>query len=132
MSRIAKTDVFASFDRAAAIIRASDTNKDGRFSRAELKVAVSNLQGTERELVDMFSRFADHRDHRKYAKLTGKDLDRTLAYAKETLVAKYDVNGNGLSKDEIAKMSRTAQLAVQLAQESKALAAQARTGSMKA
>ena len=121
MARIAKTDVYAALDRAAQIIRSADTGNDGRISRKEIKAKLATMpEGTEKALVDIFYRFADHRDHRKYAKLTGADLEKTLAYARKELVADYDTNNNGLSKSEIAKMSRTAQLAVQLAKEMKA------------
>ncbi len=121
MSRIAKTDVHAALTRAAEIIRASDTNKNGRYSRAEVKAQLASMpEGTEKALVDIFYKFADHRDHKAYAKLTEKDLAKTLEYSFNTLVNAYDKNNNGLSKAEIARMSTTAQLAVKLSQELKA------------
>ena len=129
MSRIARSDVFAALDRAAANIKAADTNGDGRISRAEAQAKVATLSGTEKQLTDMFYRFADNRDAAAYAKLTGADVEKTLAYAKKELVADYDVNNNGLSKDEVAKMSRTGKLAVQLGQELKAARAATETGS---
>jgi hypothetical protein len=121
MPRIAKKDVHASFERAAQVIRDSDIGKDGRFSRADIKAKLDSMpKGTEKSLVNMFYKYADHRDSKKYAKLTGSDLVKTLAYSKEKLVNKYDKNNNGLSKAEIAKMKTTAKLAVKLAQELKA------------
>lgn len=128
MSRIARSDVFAALDRAAAHVKAADTNGDGRISRAEAQAKVATLSGTEKQLTDMFYRFADKRDAAKYAKLTTSDVERTLAYAKKELVSDYDVNNNGLSKDEVAKMSRTGKLAVQLSQELKAARAATGTG----
>lgn len=125
MSRIAKSAVYASFDRAAALLRAADTGHDGRISRAEVRQALTQLSGTERELADMFYRFVDHRDAVAFAKVTGTDLDKAVAYAKAHLVDRYDVNHNGLSGAEIGKMSRTAQLAVELAKETQAAAATA-------
>ena len=119
MPRIAKSDVVASLERAAAQIRAADTNKNGQVSRAEQKAKVATLSGTEKALVDIFYKFADHRDYKKYARITGKDLEKTLAYAAKEMVADYDTNHNGLSKSEIAKMSTTAKLAVEWAQEFK-------------
>ena len=129
MSRIARSDVFAALDRAALNIKAADTNGDGRFSRAEAQAKVATLSGTEKQLTDLFYRFADKRDAAAYAKLTAADVEKTLAYAKKELVADYDVNNNGLSKDEVAKMSRTGKLAVQLGQELKAARAATETGS---
>ena len=43
-------------------------------------------------------------------------------HAKEHMVAKYDLNNNGLSKDEITKMSLTGKRAVDLAKALKAAA----------
>lgn len=121
MPRIAKSDVYAALERAASIIRSADVGNDGRISRAEMKAKLESMPaGTEKSLADMFFRFSDHRDHKKYAKLTGADLEKTLAYSFKELVADYDLNNNGLSNAEISKMSRTAQLAVQLAKELKA------------
>ncbi len=120
MPRVAKTDIHASLARAAELIRQSDRGGDGVISRADIKAKLATMeQGTERALVDMFYRFADHRDHKPNARITAKDLEKTLAYAYEKLVNQYDTNKNGLSKAEIAKMSTTAQLAVKLAQETK-------------
>ena len=121
MSRIAKADVNAALARAAQIIRSADLGKDGVISRADIKAKLATMEtGTEKALVDIFYRFADHRDAKKYAKLTGKDLEKTLAYAAKELVADYDLNRNGLSKAEIARMSTTAKLAVELAKTMKA------------
>ena len=128
MSRIARSDIYAALDRAAQNIKAADTNGDGRISRAEAQAKVASLSGTEQQLTDMFYRFADKRDAAAYAKLTRSDVDRTLAYAKKELVSDYDVNNNGLSADEVAKMSRTGKLAVQLAQELKAARGAAASG----
>lgn len=120
MPRIAKSDVHASFARAAQIIRESDRGNDGRISRADIKAQLQTMKaGPEKALVDMFYRFSDHRDHKPGAKLTAKDLEKSLAYSYEKLVNAYDKNNNGLSKAEISKMSTSAQLAVKLAQELK-------------
>jgi hypothetical protein len=67
----------------------------------------------------VFYRFVDHRDHRPGATVTADDVRRAAVYAKHTMVDAYDVNGNGLSKSEIAKMSLTGKLAVELTRELK-------------
>ena len=119
MSRISKADVNGALERAGQrIIDAAGPDK--RVSRADIRGALSSLEGTEKKLVDVFFKFIDHRDHKAGATVTAKDVEKALAYAKEKLVARYDLNGNGLSKSEIAKMSLTGQLAVQLAKELKA------------
>ena len=49
------------------------------------------------------------------AQLTASDVKKAVAYAKVHMVAKYDLDNNGLSTDEIAKMSLTGKRAVDLA-----------------
>jgi len=121
MPRIAKADVHAALQRAADHILDA-ARPDGRVSRRDIKDKVQTLGGTERALVDIFYKFIDHRDAAPGAQVTKKDIDRAVAYANEKLVDKYDLNSNGLSKDEISRMSTTGQLAVRLARELKAAA----------
>lgn len=114
MPRIAKADVNAALNTAAkAILQAGGS--DGRVSRAEVQRALPTMPKEQRKLVDMFFRFVDHRDFKAGAQVTKSDLDRAVAYAKKTMIAKYDLNGDGLSKAEISKMSLTGKLAVDLA-----------------
>jgi hypothetical protein len=47
--------------------------------------------------------------------LTVPDVEAVLKFAKETLVDGYDQDNNGLTDDEVARMPRVAQLAVELA-----------------
>ena len=116
MPRIAKSDVHAALQRAAQHIQDA-AGPDGRVSRADIKAKLDTLKGTEKNLVDIFFRFIDHRDHVPGAVVTKKDIDRAVDYSKEKLIDKYDVNNNGLSNNEISEMSRTGQLAVQLSKE---------------
>ena len=120
MSRIVKSDANAALDRVVANLKKA-AGADGITSRADVKTALPSIASpTERALTDRFFRFVDHRDARPNARVTGSDLDSAAAYAKEHLLAKYDVKPqNGFSKAEIAKMSMTGQLAVKLAQELK-------------
>lgn len=121
MPRISKNDVNKALEQAGRrLVDASGPDK--RISRADAKKALGNLEGTEKKLVDMFFRFTDHRDFKSGAQVTAKDIQRAIAYAKEHMVAKYDLNANGLSKTEIAKMSLTGRLAVDLAKALKAAA----------
>jgi hypothetical protein len=122
MSRIAKADVNAALQRAATNIT-SAAGADGRTSRAELKEALKGLTGTEKKLTDVFFKFVDHRDFKKGAQVTASDVSRAVTYAKEKLIAKYDLNNNGLSPAEVKKMSLTGKLSVDLARELKAAAA---------
>jgi hypothetical protein len=122
MSRIAKADVNAALQRAATNIT-SAAGADGRTSRAELKEALKGLTGTEKKLTDVFFKFVDHRDFKKGAQVTASDVSRAVTYATEKLIAKYDLNNNGLSPAEVKKMSLTGKLSVDLARELKAAAA---------
>ncbi|MCB9638394.1 MAG: hypothetical protein H6727_05720 [Myxococcales bacterium] len=120
MTRVAKSDVHAALARVAQQI-VDAGGADGRVSRADMQAKLEGLQGTERALADMFFRFIDHRDHVSGSSVTERDVKAALEYAKEKMIDKYDLNNNGLSKSEISQMSRTGKLAVQLAQELKAV-----------
>ena len=114
MSRIAKADVNSALQKVAtAIIKAG--GNDGRTSRAEMKAAIKDLPANQRALADIFYKFIDHRDFRTGAQVTAQDVTRAVSYAKVHLVAKYDLDNNGLSKDEVSKMSLTGKRAVDLA-----------------
>ena len=127
MSRVGKQDVHAALTRIAQQIIDAGGN-DGRISRADMEAKLETLDGTEQALANMFFRFIDHRDHIPGATVTAKDVTRALDYAKEKLIDKYDLNNNGLSKSEISEMSRTGQLAVELAKELKSVASADFTG----
>ena len=119
MSRIAKADVNRALDVAAKTILAAG-GKDGRTSRAEITAATKALKPAEKELVDILFKFIDNRDFKSGAQVTASDVKRGVEYAKKTLIAKYDLNNDGLSKDEIGRMSLTGKRAVDLARALKA------------
>jgi len=118
MPRIAKADVNAALSTAAKAILTAG-GPDGRVSRAEVNKALPALPKERRKLVDMFFRFIDNRDFKSGAQVTRADLTRAVDYAKKHMVAKYDLNSDGLSRDEISRMSLTGKLAVDLARELK-------------
>jgi hypothetical protein len=118
MTRIAKPAVHAALDRVATNIVNAKGN-DPVISRADIDAAVKLLNGTEKELTAHFFRFIDARDASPGARVTQKDVDRALDYAKKHIIDTYDVNKNGLSRDEVQKMSRLGQLAVAFARELK-------------
>jgi len=122
MSRIAKTDVNRALEMAANRIKDAG-GADGRVSRTEMTAALKGLNGTEKKLTDIFFKFIDHRDFKSGAQVTSKDVDRAVKYAKTTMIAKYDLDNNGLSPSEVKKMSLTGKLAVTLAKELKTAAA---------
>jgi len=118
MTRISKSAVHGALERAARNI-AGAAGDDGRISRSEVKDKLKTLTGTEKKLTDIFFRFIDHRDHVAGAQVTGADIEKAVAYAKEKLIDRYDLDRNGLSAAEISKMSLTGKLAVELARELK-------------
>lgn len=114
MPRIAKADVNKALSVAAKVIIEAG-GQDGRTSRAEMKAKLTELPKEQRALADIFFRFVDARDFKKGAQVTAKDVNRAVAYAKTHMIAKYDLNANGLSRDEISRMSLTGKRAVDLA-----------------
>lgn len=124
MARIAKADVNRALEHVAkSLVKAG--GEDGRISRSDVKKALPTLTTAEKKLADIFFKFVDHRDFKEGATVTKKDIDKAVSYAKAKLVAKYDLNTNGLSKDEIGKMSLTGQRAVDLARALKSAGAAA-------
>ena len=122
MSRIAKADVNAALSLVSKqLIKAGGA--DGKISRADVKQALTEIPKNQRGLADIFFKFVDNRDFKAGAQVTAKDINKAVAYAKEHMIAKYDLNENGLSKEEIAKMSLTGKRAVDLAKALKAAAA---------
>jgi len=116
MPRIAKADVNRALETAAkTLIRIG--GDDGRISRAEVKnaLATDRVPRNQVGLVDIFFKFVDNRDFKAGAQVTPTDIKRAVEYAKKHMVAKYDLNSNGLSKDEIKGMSITGKRAVDLA-----------------
>ena len=114
MARLSKQKVYAALEKAAQNILDAAGN-DPFVSRKDIRLKLKTLEGPEQQLTSIFYRFIDHRDHKPGARVTQKDVEATLAYAKAKLVDAYDKNNNGLSADEIAKMSLTARLAVRYA-----------------
>lgn len=116
MTRIKPTAVHAALDQAASRITEA-AGDDAKVSKAELKAAVAELTGTEKKLVDVFAGFATKRAGSPAGGLSERDVADAVAYAKVSMISKYDLDGDGLSPDEVKKMSKTGQLAVQFAEE---------------
>ena len=120
MPRIAKADVNHALQLAAdSIVKAGGA--DGRTSPAEMKKALATLPAAQRNLASVFFKFVDSRDFKAGAQVTAKDVKAAVGHAKEHLVAKYDLKHNGLSADELKKMSLTGKHAVELARALKAV-----------
>jgi hypothetical protein len=123
MPRIAKADVLAALERAANHIR-SAAGSDGITSRSDMRHKLRELQGIERLLTDVFYRFIDHRDAKAGARITEGDIAEAVSHARNQMIDQYDLNRNGLSASEVARMSSTGRMAVQLARQLKRAAQQ--------
>ena len=120
MARIAKAGVYAAYEHAGQRIIEAGGN-DGRTSRADIKDTLDKMEkGNERDLVNMFYRFIDHRDAQSGAQMTATDVNKAVAYAKEKMVDRLDTNNNGLSKAELEQGSATTRLAAEFAKTAKA------------
>lgn len=114
MSRIAKSEVNAAFEWAAAQITEAG-GRDGVTSRAEIRRKIAELTGAERDLVDFFYRFIVRRGGNPSERVDRNDIDAALVAARQELVAAFDTNDNGLSTDEVAAMPPLGRLAVKVA-----------------
>lgn len=113
--RVGKPLVHNALDKAAENLK-NARGGDSTVSRADARAAVAALSSTaEKAVTDQFYRFIDRRDASAGARVTEADIDKALAYAKQHLIDAYDLNGNGLSKEEIGKMSKLGRLAVEFA-----------------
>jgi hypothetical protein len=116
MARIAKAEVHAALRFAADSLIAAG-GPDKRVSRADVEQKLETLDGIPRALTDLFFRFIDNRDYEKGAVVTVTDVREGYLYAIENLIDPFDVNNNGFSEAEVAKMSTIGKLAVALAAE---------------
>lgn len=115
MPNISRSAIHQVLDRAARTIT-SASGADGRASRKDIANKLKELTGDEKALVDTFYKFVDHRDAVPGAAITRADVSAALKDAKAKLVDVYDLDKNGLSPDERAKMGKVGQLAAQLAE----------------
>jgi len=112
--RIAISDVHAALERAAEQLR-SAAGPVGIVSRRDVRTRLQGLEGAERAIVDVLYRFIDGRDAARSARVTKSDIDATVAHVRTELIDRLDLDQNGLSADEIARMSELGKLAVALA-----------------
>lgn len=114
MTTIATSAVHAALARAAEHLL-SAAGPDGIVSRKDVRAKLLSLEGAERDLVDMLYRYIDARDAVRSARVTKSDIDVEVARIKTELVDRYDLDNNGLSEDEVARMSDLGKVAVTLA-----------------
>lgn len=106
-------------NHTAALLRQA-AGADGITSRKDLETLADKLytegRGTEALAVRTFFSFLDHRDAAPGARITGKDIERAVAYANEHLLENKDGNRNGYSIAETEKFSKSAKAFLLLGQ----------------
>lgn len=119
MSRIAHSVPMNAYDHVARLLEQAG-GSDGVVSRADAERIVAELRsegkGTEAQAAENIFKFIDARDARPNARVTGYDLNVTRAFVQERLLENRDVNRNGYSQAEVAKMSPTGRALVELGQ----------------
>ena len=123
MPRIAKADVIAALERAANHIRAA-ASEDHFTSRSEMRRKLRDLQGIDRLLTDAFYRFVDHHDGKAGAQITESHIAHALSFVRSKMIDQYDLSRNGLSIEEIERVTKINRMAVQLARQLKRAAQQ--------
>jgi hypothetical protein len=109
--RIAKDVPEKGLIHIAQLLKEADKG-DGITSRKDRDDLVKHLygqgRGTESLAASYFFGFIDARDHKPGARVTAKDIDKAVEYAKQHMLRNKDGNNNGYSKKEIEKFSTTA------------------------
>jgi len=118
MTTIATSEVHAALARAAEQL-VSAGGADGIVSRNDIRTRLLSLEGTERDLVGALYKFIDSRDAARSARVTKSDIDAAVAFIKTDLIDKHDLDQNGLSDEEVARMSELGKQAVALARQLK-------------
>jgi hypothetical protein len=111
--RVSKEKVSAAFFEAGQQIKDA-AGRDRKTTRSELEAQTAELPAPQRALASSFFEIVTHRQ--QGLPVNASAVDRAVAYAAKHLVGAYDLNDNGLSASEIAQMSETGKLAVDVAQ----------------
>jgi hypothetical protein len=114
MTTLATSEVHAAVERAAAHLL-NAAGPDGVVSRKDIRDKLNALEGPERELVDTLYRFIHGRAGKPSARMTKRDIDTALAHVRTEIIERVDLDKNGLSEDEVSRMSELGKLAVTLA-----------------
>ncbi len=114
MTNLATSEVNAAVESAAAhLVQAA--GPDGIVSRQDIRSKLYSLKGTERELVEALYHFISDRETKRTARMTRRDIDSAVAAIRTDIIENIDLDKNGLSEDEVARMSKLGKLAVTLA-----------------
>jgi hypothetical protein len=119
MSRISHATPMRAYDHIADLLKDAG-GKNGQISRDEADSLVSKLgkdgRGTEAMAARNIFTMIDARDAAPGNRVTGYDLNKSRDFVETKMLENRDVNGNGFSQAEIAKMSPTGRALVELGQ----------------
>lgn len=114
MPRLSRELVYTALEKAAAHLY-STTAADQPAGRREIRSRIRTLEGAEKSLTEALYRFADQLAGQPAGGLTTQHIARALDWARRELVDAYDLDHNGLSEDEIERMSPAGRQAVAFA-----------------
>lgn len=119
MSRIAHAVPMTAYDHIARVLEEAG-GKDGVISRADAKGLVEKLRnegrGTEALAAENLFKMIDAQDQTPGGRVTGYDLNLSRSFVQGKMLENRDVNRNGFSQDEVARMSPTGRALVELGQ----------------
>ena len=115
MTNIATSAVHDALSRAADHLL-SAAGPDGIVSKKDFHAKLLTLQGTEANLVNALYRFIKSRDTARSARMTKSDSDSALAHIR-TELDRFDLEKNGLSREEAERMPELGRIAFALARE---------------
>ena len=118
MTTLATSDVHTALAHAADQLLSAG-GPDGIVSRKDIRAKLLSLEGAERDLASALYKFIDSRDAARSARVTKSDIDAAVAFIKTDLIDRHDLDNNGLSEDEVARMSELGKQAVALARQLK-------------
>lgn len=117
MARVGHDVGMKAYDHISKMLEGS-ANKDGIVSREDAAKLVSNLRsegrGTEALAAQNLFKMIDKFDDDKGARVTGYDLKLARPFVENKMLENRDVNRNGFSAAEIAKMSPTGRALIEL------------------
>jgi hypothetical protein len=118
MTRISHNTPLKGFDHVASLMK-EHAGRDGVLSRKDAQELVKSLRsegrGTEALAADNLFKMLDKRDSGfSGARVTGRDLNSVKTFVKDKMLENRDVNNDGYSRAEIAKMSETGKALVEI------------------
>lgn len=117
MPRISNDTPMKAYDHVQKLLEKAG-RRDGVVSRDDAKKLVQDLQkegrGTEALAAENIFKMIDARDAQPGNRVTGYDLKKDRSFVESKMLENRDIDGNGLARSEIEKMSTTGRALVEL------------------